>query len=90
MKMDYGTITLAVAVGFLVGVLFAQYRGSEPEVEPELTCEVVETKIWAVQQCLKFQPGCQMNKGPATFSEYKQNKDWVAEHCPENGDGFQS
>ncbi len=88
--MDGGTITLAVAVGFLVGTLFTSlYRGSEPD-KPELTCEVVETKIWAFQQCLKFQPSCRMDKGPAAFAEYRDNKSWVAEHCPKNDDGFQS
>ncbi len=91
MKMDIHIfVTGLIAFGFFIFGLAIGNRCPELEVEPERTCEVVETKIWATQQCLKFQPGCKMNKGPETFAEYKQNKDWVAENCPKNGDDFQS
>ena len=91
MKFNF---TECLVVGMLTGIVIGGlgtmvlYENREPE--SELTCEVIETRIWAFQQCLKFQPGCQMNKGLESFAEYKQNKDWVVEHCPKNGDGFQS
>jgi len=83
MKINY-------IIAFLVGWVFSMPVYLYWHIEPEPTCEVVETKIWAFQQCLKFQPACQMNKGPEIFAEYKNNERWVAEHCPQNGDGFQS
>ena len=87
MKTNKMLITVAF-IGFMMGMFISTvfYETSKSES----TCEVVQTKIRAFQQCLKFQPGCQMNKGPEMFAEHKGNKDWVVEHCPKNGDGFQS
>ncbi len=85
MKISHLIIFL---LGWIISV--SVYLYWDDESEPELTCEVVEMKIWATQQCLKFQPACKMNKGPETFTEYKRNKDWVQANCPDSGDDFLS
>jgi hypothetical protein len=77
---------VGLILGFVFGWLFASVNH---EIDPPLTCEIAETKIWATQQCLKFQPSCPKN-GVDMFIEYKQMKDFVALNCPNSGDGFLS
>lgn len=87
--MNIGTGLACIFGGLLTGHMLG-HLAEDQTLDPPLTCEVATTKVWATQQCLKFQPGCKINKGPELFTEYKQMKDFVAEHCPEEGDDFSS
>jgi hypothetical protein len=81
-------VIVCVALGAMIGHFVIIPAIKNVDAEPVRTCKVVETQIWATQQCLKFQPACQMNKGPDTFAKYKQNKDWVVENCPQSANDF--
>ena len=68
-----------------IGAHFVQYHFETSEQ----TCESVKEKIWAFQQCLKFQPACRVD-GPKSFATYHRNKDWVQQNCSDDGDDLLS
>ena len=77
-------ITFTTVIGIIVGALVVSltwWITSESEVESEPTCEYMQKSNWAFQQCLKFQPACQMPKGHEQFMQYHDFQTALVKRC---------
>ena len=70
-----------MVVSFCFGLIFSD---ALRPAQPEKSCEEMYEWNWAFQQCLKFQPSCQIEKGHEKFVLYHQNRHALKERCAIN------
>lgn len=72
-------------------LVFGMWVGTTIEpAETEKDCEEMYEWNWAFNQCLKYQPACQMDKGHEKFVQYHQNRHALKERCTVNPGNFLS
>lgn len=80
-------------LGMVLAMLLAGIAGwlfSEHVIEPaqtRRTCETAAVEKFAFEQCLKYQPACQIQDGRQAMIDYYENKNWIAANCATDSAG---